>query len=147
MHTPHPAATPPDESWTMLEFSGPFALNNGPMFIRLAALDAAEPARFGLRVEEKHCNPLHICHGGMLATFMDIVLARGLQYDMGKPQGQLLTMSMSLDYLAAAPLGAWLESRVSVLRKSRTTGFVQAVIYDGETPVLRGNGIFRIPAK
>jgi uncharacterized protein (TIGR00369 family) len=49
---------------------GPFIRHNGPLYARL--LDGR--LELGFRVEERHTNPLKICHGGMLATLADMLL-------------------------------------------------------------------------
>src|SRR4051794_38111245 len=53
--------------------------------------------------EQRHCNPMKIVHGGMLFTLADMVVVFTSCLALG---GQKMgpTISMSCDFLAAAPL-------------------------------------------
>ncbi|MFW2829190.1 PaaI family thioesterase [Sphingomonas sp. ID0503] len=137
------SAVPDDgRHWEQVTGCGAFADHVGPLYMTLDALDAGEAVRFGFRVADHHCNPRPICHGGMLSTFADIALARGIRVVSDIP-APLPTITMSLDYLAPAPLGAWVDARVSVTRIGGGTCFAQALMYAGETPVLRASGVYK----
>ena len=43
---------------------------NGPLYTRTT--DAG--LQMGFRVEARHTNPMNICHGGMMASFCDMLL-------------------------------------------------------------------------
>lgn len=115
---------------------------NGPLYGRL--MDGCFV--MGIRIEPRHCNPNGTCHGGMLAALADMLLAMGsnLQADLSS---FLLTVSISCDYLDVAPVGAWLEGRVEVLRVTRTLVFSQGMLTTEGVPVLRTNGILRRPVQ
>ncbi len=51
---------------------------------------------------------------------------------------------MSCDYLAPAPLGAWVEGRAEVVRITRNLLFAQGLATADGEPCLRANGIFKI---
>lgn len=136
------AAPPTDRRWLAVTNAGAFTLHVGEFYETRDALGPGEDIRYGFRVMEHHCNLRAGCHGGMLATFLDIALARGLRY-AGMVNGPVPTISMSLDFLAPALLGAWVDARVSIMRIARTTGFVSAMVYADDTPALRGSGVFR----
>lgn len=132
----------PDARWAELMDCGPFTTHSARLFMRTVDLDSDEAARFGFRVEPHHCNLRPTCHGGMLATFADIAMARGAQVIVGIGPS-MPTITMTVDFMAPAPLGEWLEASVKVDRKTRTLVFVQAIMHVGEVPVLRSSGIFR----
>lgn len=136
------SAPPADRAWEELRDCGEFSQLTGPYFTTGERLDSGEVARFGFRVERPHCNLRPVCHGGMLATFADLALARGLKVAGNLPT-PLPTISLSLDYLAPAALGAWVDARVTVSRIGRTTGFVSAMLHADGVPVLRASGVFR----
>lgn len=135
---------PPDDGrhWRLVTECGPFADLVGSVFATSDGLDDGEEVRFGFRVASRHCNPRPVCHGGMLATFLDIALARGIRMVKGVP-APLPTVSMSLDYLAPAPLGEWIDARVTITRAGSGTCFVQALLHGSAGPVLRGSGVYR----
>jgi acyl-coenzyme A thioesterase PaaI-like protein len=83
-----------------------------------------------------------VCHGGMLATFLDVALACSLR-ELPGVLGPLPTISMTLDYLEPAPCGTWIESRVTVPKVGGSIGFAQALLMGPSGPVLRGSGVYK----
>lgn len=134
----------PDDGreWAAISGGGAFPDMAGPMFITYDGLEADEPARFGLRVLDRHCNAVNVVHGGMLATFADTALAQGL-LSLGDIAFNCPTINLSVDYLGAAVLGEWLESRVVVSHRTRRMAFMSAMIFSGERPVLRATALFK----
>ncbi len=115
---------------------------NGPLYGK------REDGRFvlGIRIEPRHCNPAGRCHGGMLATIADMLLAMGSNIQ-AELSSLLFTVTLNCDFLSAAPSGCWLEGRVEVLRVTRTLVFSQGLLtVDGE-PVLRASAVLKRPSK
>ncbi|MFZ2994866.1 PaaI family thioesterase [Sphingobium sp.] len=101
-----------------------------------------EPYRFGFTVEERHCNRMRVCHGGMLSTLADIgmgVNANTLS-DFNDPTP---TISLSVDFIAAAAVGDWIETRTSVLRITRSLCFVEGRLIGPRGAVARCNATFK----
>lgn len=124
-----------------LPFRTGFVGVNGPLHVR-----RGDDGRLhlGFRVEERHCNPMRIAHGGMLVTFADMQLPFGARFQAGLPDNFLPTINLSVDFLASAKLGAWVEGSTDVLRRTKNLVFAQChVTADGE-PCLRASGIFKI---
>ena len=132
---------PIPEGYVPRPLSGGFLRALGPLYVRR---EADGRSSFGLLVEEAHCNAKDMCHGGMLATLADLVLGIGGLEQAGS-SGFFITISLAQDFLAPVPRGAWLEMRPELLRATRTMMFVQGVFTVGEEPVLRANGVFRLP--
>lgn len=120
---------------------GGFMESAGPLYVRR---DAAGRGTFGLPVEPRHCNAKGMCHGGMLAALADVVLGIGGLEQAGA-KGFFITMSLSQDFLAPVPLGSWIEAEVDLLRRTRTTMFVQGTFRVRGEPVMRASGVFRMP--
>jgi uncharacterized protein (TIGR00369 family) len=100
----------------------------------------------GFRVEERHCNPGKVAHGGMLATFADMLLPIASRFQSKIDMGFLPTVNLSCDFLSPAPLGAWVEGRAEVVRMTRNLLFAQGLATADGEPCLRANGIFKIKA-
>jgi uncharacterized protein (TIGR00369 family) len=118
-----------------------FMAVNGPLYL----LHQGEDVRVGFRVEARHTNPMGNCHGGMLATFCDMLLpisVHRLSAEVG--ERFLPTINLQMDYLAPAPLGAWVEGRAQVLRVTRKMVFAQALVHADGTPAVRVSGIFKL---
>lgn len=118
---------------------GPFVVHNGPLFGRMH--DGR--LQVGFRVEPRHTNPLNICHGGMLATFADMLLPCIALYQGDAERRFLPTISLQIDYLAPAALGAWVQGAGEVLRRTRNMVFVQALAEAEGQTVLRVSGVFK----
>lgn len=119
---------------------GPFLEPIGPIWQRAQEGGAV----FGIRLERRHCNNQAVAHGGMLATFADIVLGIGGAEQAGTP-GHFVTVSLVTDYLAPAPLGTWLECRPGLLRRTARLMFVEGRFEADGVPVLRASGVFSLP--
>jgi acyl-coenzyme A thioesterase PaaI-like protein len=116
--------------------NGGFTEDIGPIYLRKSDGNLGS----GFYVEQRHCNPQAICHGGWLSTFADVALVR---------QGSLIasplvTISLTVDFIGAAHLGEWVESRCEVATKTNSMVFVQGTATAGGRPTLRMNGIFKI---
>jgi acyl-coenzyme A thioesterase PaaI-like protein len=93
--------------------------------------------------EHFHCNIGGICHGGMLMTFADMQLGLGARFDSEDEFGFMPTVSMTADFLAPAPLGAWVEGRTDLLRSTRNFIFVQCIVTSNGAPAVRSSGIMK----
>ena len=98
----------------------------------------------GFRVERRHLNPNNTCHGGMLATFVDVHLCMAALFARPLPAQILPTISLSLNYLAPALLGTWVEARPEIDRVTRGMVFASALLRADGEPVVRGTGVFKI---
>jgi uncharacterized protein (TIGR00369 family) len=101
--------------------------------------------RLGFRVEPRHTNPVGICHGGMMATFCDMLMPISI-HRKSKEVGMrfLPTINLQIDYLAPAPLGAWVEGEAEVLKVTRSLIFGQGLVTADGVVAVRVSGIFKI---
>jgi uncharacterized protein (TIGR00369 family) len=118
---------------------GQFIAQNGPLYARLVG----DRLQLGFRVEERHTNPLNICHGGMLATFADMLLPCVALYQAGIERRFLPTISLQADFLAQATLGAWVQGQGEVLRTTRNMIFVQALVTVDSELAMRISGVLK----
>ena len=135
------AAPPPDgQGWQPLK-TGSFETLAGPMFRTMQDLASDEPLRIGFRVLDAHLNFGGTCHGGMIATFLDMAL--GLSIHAGANAGGP-TMSMTIDFLSPGLSGDWIESRTRFVHSTYRTGYCDVIALGPRGPVARGNGIWRL---
>ncbi|GCL61976.1 PaaI family thioesterase [Pseudaquabacterium pictum] len=137
---------PVPEGFKPLPVGGDFIAGNGPLYIRsVVQPDGSKVRHLGFRVEQRHTNPMGNCHGGMLATFADMMLPMLAHRQAPELRNQFLpTVSLQIDYLAPSPLGAWVQGEAQVLRTTRNLAFVQGLITADGVPALRVSGIFKI---
>ena len=137
-------ASAPDNAppgFAVLAIGGNFMAHNGPLYVRVA--DGR--AQLAFRVQARHTNPLNNCHGGMLASFGDMLLPVCIHRQSAEVGLRFLpTISLQIDFLAPAPLGAWVQGEADVLRVTHTMVFAQGVARIDGKPVLRVSGTFKI---
>lgn len=92
------------------------------------------------RVFEKHCNPMKILHGGMTATFADIIVGTAT-YRSGATS--CVTISLNTNYVGAAKQGEWVMGHATVVRKTKTMVFLNFDIYTDDRAVASGTAIFK----
>ena len=107
---------------------------------------ANERLLLGFRVGEQHSNLGGVLHGGMLATFADTFLPYAAMYQALGGRRFLPTISLQIDYLAPAAIGAWVQGEAEVLRMTRNMVFMQGMITADEEPIARVSGIFKLGA-
>ena len=117
-----------------------FLENTGPLYGKWAD----DHLLLGFRVEMRHCNPGQVAHGGMLATFADMLLPIASRFQSKTDMGFLPTINLACDYLAPAPLGSWVEGRAEPVKMTKNLLFAQGTATAEGQPVLRANGIFKI---
>ena len=120
---------------------GGFIGVNGPLYLK----HEGDLVQLGFRVEARHTNPMRICHGGMMASFCDMLLPISVHRKSREIGMRFLpTISLQIDYLAPSPLGAWVQGEAQVLRTTRSLVFAQGLVEADGTPVARVSGIFKI---
>ena len=118
-----------------------FIGTNGPLYF----LHEGPKFRLGFRVEPRHCNPMGICHGGMLATFADMLMPIGAISLVPEVQQRFLpTVSLQIDFIGPAKIGDWVEGEMQVLRTTRTLVFAQGLVRSNGVLSMRCSGVFRI---
>lgn len=100
----------------------------------------------GLRIEERHCNSRGICHGGLLATLADIALGYAcvIAGGTGGRAGSFVTTNLSVDYLAPAHVGDWVQSDVKVLNPGSRTATADGFLVANGNAVVRASATFRM---
>ena len=131
---------PEPEGFRAVAMGGPFMAHTGPLYARWTG----SRVQMGFRVEHRHCNPLDICHGGMLATFADMLMPFVAIYQSDAERRFLPTINLQIDYLGPAPRGAWVQGEGELLRRTRNLVFAQGLVTADGQPALRVSGIFKL---
>jgi uncharacterized protein (TIGR00369 family) len=136
------AGVPP--GFRPVPMGGGFIGANGPLYV----LHEGPLVKLGFRVEARHCNPMGICHGGMLASFCDMLLPISVHRKSAEVGQRFLpTVSLQIDYMAPAPLGAWVEGECDVLKVTRAMVFAQGLVRADGVVAVRCSGVFKIGPK
>jgi uncharacterized protein (TIGR00369 family) len=128
---------PPPKGFVPAAGRGPFTTHNGPYFHRPDAA-GAEQAFLAL---DRHCNGLGLIHGGMLASFLDGLLASAA----GKASGSTpITMQLSIGFLDMGRAGEWVLGEAQVTRATRDVAFVEGRAHIADRDLARAAGVFRL---
>lgn len=123
---------------------GGFIAGVGPLYV----LHQGPVVKVGFRVEPRHCNPMGMCHGGMLASFCDMLLPISVHRKSAEVGQRFLpTVSLQLDYMAPVQLGAWVEGECDVLKVTRAMVFAQGLVRADGIDAVRCSGVFKIGPK
>jgi uncharacterized protein (TIGR00369 family) len=125
-----------------LKFNVGFLEAVGPLYGRWDG----ERLLMGFRVEPRHCNPGQVAHGGMLATFADMFIPIAARMQSKADVGFAPTVNLTLDYLAPATLGSWVEGRADFLRSGKSLFFAQGLATADDVLCLRASAIFKVTA-
>ena len=142
-HDPNATAPALDipEGFKPRRFGDGFIAHNGPLYVK----KLERGILLGFRVEARHCNPMGICHGGMLASFCDMLLPISVHRKSAEVGLRFLpTVSLQLDYMLPAHLGAWVEGEADVLRVTRAMVFAQGIVRVDGVLAVRCSGVMKI---
>lgn len=103
-----------------------------------------EQVSFGLVVQAHHGNSMGICHGGVLMTLADMTAGSGCNLARGEVVGSP-TINLSVDFIAAARQGEWIQADAEQVSLKRRFGFCSGVIYGARGRIARFNGTFYFP--
>ena len=118
-----------------------FAVHIGPLYWRRSE----GGADVGFRVLPHMCNPARICHGGMMMTAMDMAIGIAATF-AAKTNKFAPSVNLACDFLQPGQLGDWLQSKVDFTFTTKRTGFASGLLIGSNGPVLRANGIVKIPS-
>jgi len=133
---PDAAGAEPPPEFRLLNKRSAFGVLVGPVFQR----DDDEGSLFGFRVQPKHLNLGGVAHGGMLATFADIVLGQFPSREYGR---MTVTIRLVMDYLAPAKSGDWVVARPHVTRTTRNLVFAETTLIAGPRSLLTASAVFK----
>ena len=123
--------------FTPFDDQGPFLEHVGPIHIR----DDGGALVLGLRAEDRHANHRGTVQGGLLSTFADFALGRGIEADAedGKERA---TVSLTVDFLKPATPGDWIQSSTRVDRVGGTLAFADCSLTVEGDEIVRARAVF-----
>ncbi len=133
-------SSPIPEGFRPFKFDIGFIEQVGPLY---GKWDGAR-LLMGFRVEPRHCNPGQVAHGGMLATFADMLLPIAARMQAKADVGFAPTVNLTLDFIAPAKLGAWVEGTAEFLRAGKSLFFAQGLAAADGVLCLRASAIFKV---
>ena len=109
----------------------------GPIYYQRVNDKAEKKFRMAMRVLPHNMNYAGVIHGGALMTLADFALSSA---GMKDKNDNITTVQFNCQFVAGAPLGAWITSDVdSILKKS--LGFHEGKISMGDQVLLLFSGV------
>ena len=124
------------EGFERFDTASPFTEAAGPVYIRRDERGFV----LGTRVTELHLNRGGRLHGGVAAMLADVVLSRNVIESSGGARH--VTASLTVDYLASADLGDWVECSATVTRSGRRASFGTAELHSRGRLIAQASGVF-----
>ena len=97
----------------------------------------------GLRLAKPHTNARGFAHGGLIAALTDNAMGHSCDHKM-RGANSLVTVSMSIDFIASAHIGQWLTVETDVIKTGSTLCFAQCFVTADGVAIARANGTFRV---
>jgi len=95
-------------------------------------------------VHAAHCNSRGFLHGGVLASLCDNVMGLSLGAVLNDPKANILTLTLTLDYLGSATTGDVILIEPRVIRAGGSIGVCDALAKSGDKVVARANATFSV---
>lgn len=96
----------------------------------------------GLRAGPAHANSRGFVHGGLLTALADNAMGLSCTQVAGDALA-LVTVNLSMDFVAAAQQGQWIEFRPTVIKIGKGLCFASAVVMADEKICARANATFQ----
>jgi uncharacterized protein (TIGR00369 family) len=100
----------------------------------------------GLRLATPHTNARGFVHGGLIAALADKAMGHSCAHRL-RGVYSLVTVSMSIDFIASAQIGQWLTVETDVIKTGNTLCFAQCFAKADDVTIARGNATFRVVRK
>ncbi|TAF66288.1 MAG: PaaI family thioesterase [Cytophagales bacterium] len=98
----------------------------------------------GTFVSENHLNNRGFAHAGLFTTLADIALGYGAAFSK-EPPVNLVTVSLSTDFVGNAQLGDFVEARVDVQKIGKQVAFANAFIFKNQQErIVRVSAVFSV---
>jgi uncharacterized protein (TIGR00369 family) len=118
--------------------TSPFLDLIGPVYTRTTERGIL----LGLRARTEHLNTRGFVHGAVLAALLDVVCGRNCAA-LTEHQS-LVTVSLTVDYVAPARGADWLEASAAVTRVGRRLAFADGRVDAEGKPVAKASGVFAV---
>lgn len=100
----------------------------------------------GLEVTAAHTNSRGFVHGGLISALADNAMGLSCGARLGDG-ASLVTVNLTLDFLASAQVGQWLEFDTIFVKPGGSLCFAQAFVTADGDPCARANAVFKVVRK
>jgi uncharacterized protein (TIGR00369 family) len=105
------------------------------------ARSSANGLRLGFRAAASHANSRGFVHGGLISALADNAMGLSCGQQL-TDISSLVTVSLSLDFVASAQVGQWVEIRPEVIKTGKSLCFARALVTADDVVCARASGVF-----
>ncbi len=117
----------------------PFLHHVGPVY--RAVDDVPGEIHLGIQIDEIHRNSIGVVHGGLIATVVDVAMARA---HISKLKRRTVTLKMTLEYIDAVRIGDWMVAHARLTTHDDKVAHTECTVRVGEVLKAQGTGVFRL---
>lgn len=135
--------TCPPEGFEPHDRHSPLTAPWEPIFKRVLA----DRMQLGLFIREEHTNARGMAHGGLIASLADNSMGYSTGVCLvreGREIAGMVTVSLSIDYIAAANLGQWIVFDTDFVKTGGSICFARQMIYADGAPIAKASATFKI---
>jgi acyl-coenzyme A thioesterase 13 len=126
---------PSTDGPTFSDYIGPYYVRENAMELRDGQLHMA------FRVQATHLNILSICHGGVIASFLDDLM--GFAAYMQVAPSDVVTSDLATRYVSTASLHDWVTGSAQILNTSRSVIIIEGRLHVGDKLIAFASGAWR----
>jgi len=102
----------------------------------------SDRVQIALLASEAHTNSRGFVHGGLITTIADNAMGLSCQIQYNEPRN-ILTMSISIDFVSIARIGQWLLFDTSYSKLGGSVCFAQCFVKADDSVVAQVSGVFK----
>lgn len=116
-----------------------FATHVGPFY----EIALGHGMRRAVLLDPRHLTPEGVIHGGVISTFADYVMYRGIGDEIGHDL-RFVTIELNCQFLAAAFANRWVYGEAHILRRTGSLVFAACEIFDQKRRIAFASGIWKL---
>jgi uncharacterized protein (TIGR00369 family) len=129
------AVVPSTDGPVFSDYIGPYYMREGQTELDDGRLHMA------IRVQAKHLNSLSICHGGVIASFLDDLMGFAAYLHVSAPN--VVTADLATRYISTAKLHDWVGGTAHILSSSRSAVHVEGRLHVGDRLIAFASGAWQ----
>lgn len=107
------------------------------------AQHTARGVSLGISTSAAHANSRGFVHGGLISALADNAMGLSCGEAVDNSAG-MVTISLSVDFVAFAKVGQWLEIRAEVIKTGKSLCFATALVLADDAVCARTSAVFKV---
>mgnify|MGYP003385190910 CR=1 FL=1 len=96
---------------------------------------------YGFLSDDRHANPVGVIHGAALLSFVDTLIGHTVR---NTTQRHCATVTLNSEFIAAGPVGKWIEGKLDIKKITRSLVFVTVDVVTQGNILLSASSVFKL---